>query len=244
MMPARIRAFLLHLFGSAVVALLGVILIFGLWYPAPLHEAVGVTGIFFLLLAVDVLLGPLLTLVVYKVGKKSLVFDLTVIVCLQLAALLYGLSAVAEGRPAWLVFSVDRFDLIRGPDVDTRQIERAPEQFRTLPWLGPRWAAAMIPEDPAQHNAVVFEAIAGGADISQRPNLYQPLASAASTMRSKAHPLEELRRYNSAEAVAQARARWPQANAWLPLKASVKDQVVLLNKETATPVAIVDLAPW
>ncbi len=38
------------------------VLVFGVWYPAPLHQALGVTKIFLLLLLVDVVLGPLMTL--------------------------------------------------------------------------------------------------------------------------------------------------------------------------------------
>jgi hypothetical protein len=37
--------------------------------------------------------------------------------------------------------------------------------------------------------------------------------------------------------------KYPDANAWLPLKANAKDMVVLINKEKAKIVKIVDLRP-
>ena len=37
---------------------------------------------------------------------------------------------------------------------------------------------------------------------------------------------------------------YPYANAFLPLKGNEVDMVVLLNKETARIVKIVDLRPW
>lgn len=243
-MAQRVRAFLVHLVASIIIVLLGGGLVFWLWYPSPLHEAVGAGHIFILLLFVDALLGPLLTFVVFKVGKKTLVFDLVIIAFLQLAALLYGFSILADGRPVWLVFSVDRFDLVRELDIDARYLESADEQYREVSLFGPRWVAAVIPEDLAQRTAIIFEALEGGADISLRPNLYQPLESAASAMRNKAHQLDELQEYNAAEVVRQVLARWPEADAWLPLKATVRSQVVLINKETAKIVAVVDLAPW
>lgn len=243
-MAQRVRAFLVHLVASIIIVLLGGGLVFWVWYPAPLREAVGAGEIFLLLLFVDALLGPLLTFVVYKVGKKALMFDLAVIAFLQLLALLYGFSTLAEGRPVWLVFSVDRFDLVRELDIDVRQLENADEQYRDAPLFGPRWVAAVIPEDMAQRNSIIFEALEGGADISLRPNLYRPLESAASAMRNKAHHLDELRKYNASEVVRQVLAHWPEANAWLPLKATVRSQVVLINKEAAKIVAVVDLAPW
>ena len=129
-MSARVKAFGVHLLTSAVIALAVVALVFGLWYPAPLATATGVTGIFLILLIVDVCLGPLLTLVVYKEGKKTLVMDLTIIVLLQLSALGYGVYTVAEGRPAWLVFSVDRFELVRINDIDERKLDEAAKAFK------------------------------------------------------------------------------------------------------------------
>lgn len=243
-MSLRVRAFLVHLAVSIVVVLLGGGLVFSLWYPAPLREAVGAGEIFVLLLFVDAFLGPLLTLVVFKVGKKTLVFDLVVIALIQLAALLYGFSTLADGRPAWLVFSVDRFDLIRELDIDARYLEGADETYRDASWLGPRWVAAVMPEDAARRNAILFEVFGGAADISLRPNLYQPLEGAASAMRNKAHHLGELNKYNAAEAVEAVLSRWPDADAWLPLKATVRSQVVLINKDAARVVAVVDLTPW
>ncbi|MET1081077.1 MAG: TfpX/TfpZ family type IV pilin accessory protein [Pseudomonas sp.] len=243
-MPARLKAFLLHLTVSAFIAFLVVLLVFKLWYPAPLHLAVGVTDIFLLLLAVDVVLGPLLTLVVFKVGKKSLVFDLTVIAVLQLCALAYGLWSVSEGRPAWLVFNVDRFDLVQVIDIDARKLDAAVEPYRHPSLFGPGWVGAVSPDNPEQRQEILLESAMAGVDIAQRPNLYRPLVEMADAMRKRAFPLEQLERYNDAAKVQAVLQEWPKANAWLPLKAKVKSMVVLIDKESAAVIAIVDLAPW
>lgn len=243
-MLVRFKAFSMHLAVSAVIALITLLLVFRLWYPAPLHAAVGVTHIFLLLLLVDVLLGPLLTLLVYKVGKKTLVFDLAVIVLLQLSALGYGLWTVAVGRPAWLVFNADRFDLVRALDIDVRKLNEARPEYRREPWFGPRWVGAANPEDVEQRNIVIFESVLGGSDIAQRPNLYRPLASMAEALRRHTHNLDELRQYNPAEQVERALASWPSATAWLPLMAGAKPMTVLVDKRAAQVIAIVDLAPW
>ena len=155
-MNARIKAFNLHLIISALIALAVVIVVFYLWYPAPLHTAVGVTQIFLILLAVDVVLGPLLTLLVYKVGKKTLAMDLTVIVLLQISALCYGLWTVAEGRPAWLVFAADRFDLVRVLDIDERKLDQADLNYRQPSVLGPQWVAAVNPTDSEVRNDILL----------------------------------------------------------------------------------------
>ncbi|MBV7561405.1 TfpX/TfpZ family type IV pilin accessory protein [Pseudomonas sp. sia0905] len=242
-MPIRLKAFFVHLGGSSIIALLVLLLVFRLWYPAPLHVAVGVTNIFLLLLLIDVILGPLLTLVVYKAGKKTLVFDLAVIALLQLSALIYGLHAVADGRPAWLVFNTDRFDLVRVLDVDTRKLDQARPEFRQPSWFGPRWAIAVPPDDAVARTELLFETVQGGSDLPQRPELYQPLADNRERVKERLHLLPALQEYNSADEVNAAIGPWPEADAWLPLMAGVP-MVVLLHKETAEVVAVVDLRPW
>lgn len=241
---SRLTAFAIHLLISALVALLAAVLVFFIWYPAPLHMAAGVTSIFLLLLAVDVILGPSLTLLVYKPGKKTLVLDLAMIALLQLSALAYGLYTVADGRPAWLVFAKDRFEMVRVPDIDERKLDDAAIEYRTVSWLGPKWAAAKTPFLIEDKNQILFEAIAGGPDIAQRPNLYQPLDQQSEAVRQQAQPLSALIAFNRAEQVQQLSSLHPAANGWLPLKASTEDMTVLVNTDTGTVVAIVDLRPW
>lgn len=243
-MNPRFQAFALHLAISALIALAVIGLVFFIWYPAPLASATGVTRIFLMLLAIDVILGPSLTLLVYKPGKKTLVFDLAVIACLQLAALSYGLYAVAEGRPAWLVFSVDRFELVRVNDIDEHKLDEAPADYRQPSWLGPQWVAASNPVDSEARNELMFEALLGGTDIAQRPNLYQPLTQQSDLMRQRAQPLSALHRFNAPEQVQRIVQAHPQANGWLPLRANNQDMVVLMHKASAEVVAIVDLRPW
>jgi len=238
------RAFLLHLLCSAVLALFAIGLVFWVWYPAPLDQAVGVGNIFLLLLFVDVVLGPLLTLLVFNVAKKSLRFDLAVIVVLQLSAFAYGMAMVAEGRPVWLVFSVDRFDVVRANEFDRRYLAQARPEYRQPSWLGPQWVAAPLPKDIEQRNTLTFEAAFAGLDLPQRADLYRPLVESAAEIQRKAQALDTLHQYNTPAVVAAVRARFPQADAWLPLMSRSRAMTVLLRRETAEVVAVVELTPW
>lgn len=243
-LPLRLRAFLLHLFCSAALAMLAVLLVFRLWYPSPLDQAVGVASIFLLLLFVDVILGPVLTLIVFKVAKKSLRFDLTVIVLLQLAAFGYGMAFVMEGRPVWLVFSVDRFEVVRANEYDRRHLDLARPEYRQPSWLGPQWVAAAMPTDIEKRNTLTFEAAFAGLDLQHRVDFYQPLTASAAEIRAKAKNMDALLEFNTPAAVASVRARFPQADAWLPLMSRVQPMTVLLRRETAEVLAVVDLTPW
>lgn len=243
-MILRVRAFLIHLSVSALLAVMALGVVFGLWYPAPLHAAVGVSAIVLLLIGVDVVIGPLLTFIVYKTGKKSLRFDLTIIVLMQSAAFVYGFWSVAEGRPAWLVYNVDRFDLVQVYELDERRLEEALPAYRRPSWFGPGWVSAQAPTDVSRRNTLTFESVFAGVDIPQRPDLYRPLAEASDEIRKHALPLERLERFNSPSDVAAARARWPAANAFLPMMSKARPVTVLIRLESAEVVAIVDLSPW
>ncbi|MCW8870924.1 MAG: hypothetical protein OQK49_09485 [Proteobacteria bacterium] len=86
------------------------------WY----RHLVGVTGVIEplkLLVIVDVLIGPLLTFIVYKQGKKTLKFDLSVIVLMQLAAFIYGAFIIYQGKPSWLVFNDNAFEVVYEKEV-------------------------------------------------------------------------------------------------------------------------------
>ena len=94
----RLQAFLTHLAISGLVATIAMMVVFFVWYPAPLHTAVGVTKIFLMLLAIDIIIGPVITFIIFKPNKPSLKFDLTVIALLQLTALGYGINVRYETR--------------------------------------------------------------------------------------------------------------------------------------------------
>lgn len=243
-MPVRFKALIIHFLGSVAVGLGALGLVFGLWYPPPLHLALGVSTIILLLLLVDMALGPLLTLLVYKPGKQSLKFDLAVIVALQLTALFYGLWTVAQGRPTWLVFNVDRFDVVQAVDIDTRRLNEALPRYQVPAWSGPQWVAALRPSDIERRNEILFEAVQGGSDIAQRPELYRDLVLVAEQMQARARTLSSLSQFNDSALVADILASWPKATGWLPLMARVQPMVVLLTGDNTTVLAIVPLRPW
>jgi len=242
-MTSRFRAAGIHLLCSAMLALGALSVVYLIWYPPPLAAASGVGHIFLTLLSVDVILGPLLTFVIYKKGKKNLRIDLTIIAILQAAAFLYGMYTIAFARPAWIVFNVDRFDLVQVHELDTRYLPINPA-FRHPSWGGPRWAASQQPLDLEKRNQLIIESAVGGADLPQRPDLYVPLEQEAGNVRTKAHPLQALALYNQPDLLHAVLSKWPEADAWLPLMAKRRPMVVLLNRERSSAIAVVDLRPW
>lgn len=240
----RLKFFLSHLSISLLIALLVIGLVFFVWYPAPLAKAVGVTQIFLMLIVIDVILGPILGFLVYKEGKKTLKFDLAVIILIQLSALCYGIYSIAQGRPVWLVYNVDRFELVRSNELIKENIQQAQVQYQQLSLLKPQYVAVQFAKDPKQRSEDLFTEISSGISLAQRPERYVPLVQVKQLMQQRAQSLNMLEQFNDKAEVKKELAKYPQADAWVPLKANALDMVVLLNKDTVEVIKIVDLRPW
>lgn len=242
-MSKRLKFFLSHLSISFVIAMLVIAVVFFVWYPAPLAKAVGVTQIFLMMLAIDVIVGPLLGLLVYKEGKKSLKFDLTVIIVIQISALVYGIYNIEQGRPAWLAYNVDRFELVRKNEIIDQNINQAKSKFQQVSWFKPQYVAVNFAKYIQQRNNDMFAEVLGGISLAQRPERYVDFAQAKKHIQKRAQSLELLQQYNDKSVVEKTLVKYPKAIAFLPIKASAVDMTVLINHKGEV-VKIVDLRPW
>lgn len=240
----RIKFFLTHLILSLCLVVFIVLWGFFNWYPQPLPKAIGLTYIFSMLLVVDVIIGPVLGFIVYKQDKKSLKMDLGIIILIQLVALSYGVFSIFQGRPVWLVYYVDRFELIRNNEIVEENIEKALPQYRHPSWLKPQYVAVEFAKDTKQRQNDMFAEVLGGVSLAQRPERYVPLLQAKTQLQLSALPLQALEQFNDKKQMQKILSKYPTANVWLPLKANKVDMVVLINKETAQVVKVVDLRPW
>lgn len=85
--------------------------------------------------------------------------------------------------------------------------------------------------------------MAGGISIAQRPERYVPLVEVTPKIQERAKPLAELDNHNDGQNVKKILAKYPNATAFLPLKASSIDMTILVDKD-GNVVKIVDLRPW
>ena len=250
-MKSRFNAFLIHLVLSAIVALIAIFVVFFIWYPAPLPHAFGVSHIFFLLLAVDVVMGPIMTFIVYQPKKKSLTFDLSVIALLQIAALGYGLNTIFQGRPAFVVFNQSRFEAVRTIDINAESQEKALVSGNALAhasWLGPQWVAARQSLDLNRANEIMFSSVSGGADWPQLPELYVPLIEKKARMLKKAKSLQALKvLYKGTGFEIKNKLKNYDDNnqvKWLPLHGLTKNMIVLIDANSAEVVNVIDINPY
>ena len=241
-MSPRIKAFLIHSGLSSVIAAMALCIVLFVWYPAPLAKATGVAELFLMLLAIDVILGSLFTLLVYKQGKKSLKFDLSIIILLQISAFIFGFYHIAQGRPAWIVLNGDSFELIRANDILQASADHAMPEFQHSSWLGPQYVA--LPSIYGQRKSrSLFEKVSGGLSTAQYPHNYIQLKQASSTIKTKAQEVSSLNSYNEKSKVDKVLSKYLKSSLWMPLQARSLDMVVLLN-DNGEVIKIVDLRPW
>ena len=95
----KLRAFLIHLGISLTVVGAVVAFVFFVWYPDFYFQVKGAGSVLRVLIGVDLVIGPALTLLVYKPNKPGLRFDLAAIAMLQLVALVYGTVTLFSEPP-------------------------------------------------------------------------------------------------------------------------------------------------
>ncbi|MCO8078545.1 TfpX/TfpZ family type IV pilin accessory protein [Acinetobacter lwoffii] len=243
-MNNRFKFFLKHLLFSFLIVLIVVGLALSIWYPPPLATAVGATQILLIMLTINVVIGPILGMLVYKEGKKTLKFDLSVIIGLQIFALCYGAFTIEQGRPIWLAYNVDRFELIRKNEIIKDNILEALPQYQNNSWFKPKFVAVQFAKDTDTRENDMFAEVLADISIAQKPERYVDFIHATSNIKQRASNLNKLKLYNDDKQVIEILKKYPKANAFIPLQANVLDMVVLICKETGEVIKIVNLRPW
>jgi len=245
----RFKASAIHLALSAAIGATVVALMLALWYPQHYFAAMGGATLIILLIGVDVVLGPLITLIVFDPKKKSLRFDLAVIALLQLAALVYGCSVMFEARPVYSVFVADRFEVIPANAIDEESREKAAPEFRSLSLTGPRVVGAREPADPQRKADIVTSAAKGGVDLANLPDLYVPYGEVRQDAARAAKPLAELARRQAQDApvirtFVAGSGRAEDAVGFVPMRARNQDMAVVVDKKSGDIVGMVPVNPW
>lgn len=190
----RLKACAFHLGISLAIAGLAALLVFGVWYPYPYREISGGRELFLIVISVDVILGPLITLVIFNRAKpvRELRRDLAIVVLIQLAALGYGLWTVFVARPVHLVFEIDRFRVVHAIDVDETLLARKPAEVQAMPLWGPTMLSVRPFRDANESMEATMAALQG-LDLGARPDLWEPWQAGKSRMLQAARPVGQLK---------------------------------------------------
>ncbi len=198
-MEFRLRAFGLHLLGSAAALTLVLGALYLGWYRWPGWYLSSVLHIVGIVVLVDVVIGPTLTLVVANPTKtrRLLARDIGMIVAVQLMALVYGAVTLWGGRPLYYTYSGDRLEMVQASDIEPDEVARALREnppFAPHWYSVPRWIWAPLPDDPDEAMHIVNDATFGsGKDVIDMPRYFKAWDVGLPKLRTRLARIDDIR---------------------------------------------------
>ncbi|MCF6191241.1 MAG: hypothetical protein L3J51_12250 [Cocleimonas sp.] len=244
----RIQLALRNLYISQAIILAFLVFAYFIWFPHSFSKLGGFSETALMLIFVDLVLGPLLVLIVYKEGKKFLRFDINVLLAIQLFAFAFGAYSLFLKHPAYVVFTVDRFTLANVSQLYPQQPWLT--QFKSSFFSSPQFVVAKSPSNTKERNALMFNVLLKGEpDINERPELFEPLAQHVDAVFAKSIPLDLLFQNNKTKekftAFYKLYGGKASDYAYFPLVGNnKKDMIWVFDRITTKPVGIIDSDPW
>jgi hypothetical protein len=203
-MRFRLKAFGLHLLASSCALSLILGALYLGWYRWPGWYLADVVRVVIVMAGVDIVLGPLLTFVIARSSKprRELVRDISMIVVVQLCALIYGTASLWSGRPLYYAYSETVLQLVQSYDIDAEEAARGRRQnpgFAPHWYSLPRWIWAPLPQDPTLSSQIVQSAIAGGDDVISMPRYFRPWAEGLPALRTHLKKVDDVAYFMGAD---------------------------------------------
>ena len=218
------------------------------WYPGAYYAISGVSSQVWVLVAVVFVVGPILSTLVFRPGKKGLKMDLFILGAVEIAVIAAALAMMYLRQAYFTVFAIDRFEAI--PRQEVVDFELARLQFGSRPGHEPRLVFASLPDDTERMQALIDETILMGMpDIDRRPEFWAPYPSGVALIKQEARPLEEL--IETASDESDRVAAWVEASErpistfrFLPLRGKKGDAALVIDAAIGYPVATLAVDPW
>lgn len=246
---SRWRASFIHVLISLVIVSSVAAYIIYFWYPPSLMHMAKADRLLLLIGGVDLVVGPLLTLIVYKADKRHLKFDLAIIGLIQVLFLGYGLYATWNSRPVFLVAVPDRFELVFANEISPQRLNAAKnKQFRQLSFAKPMLVGADMPADIKTQEEIMNSAISGRGDIQTMPEYFVNYSQISKKLLLHAKPLDESRELSAKDSkvLKQAAASYGYSGdslRYLTLASSRGYAAILVKAKTGEIVGPVNVDP-
>lgn len=243
---SRFQAFAIHLLLSSFILGSFLSFVFFVWYPQPFFVVEGLVQIVWVLVGVDIVLGPALTLVVFKSGKPGLARDLSIIAAIQIAGFIYGAHTFYIERPAFAVFyDSDFFDVI--PASGMKGLGKLDPALNHSNLGGPTIVYVEQPTEIDVLKKILEDMKQGGPGIHLRAEYYRPLEGNINTkfkFSINLHDLESIPA-NKLE-INQFKAEYGErveSFAYFPIIGKVTSRVLVIDRESETVVDYININP-
>jgi hypothetical protein len=243
---SRFQAFAIHLLISSAVLGSFLAFVFLVWYPHPFFILEGLVQIVWVLVGVDIVLGPALTLVVFKTGKPGLKRDLSIIAAIQIFGFIYGAHTFYIERPAFAVFyDSDFFEVI--PASEMKDLAKLDPALGHSKLGGP---SIVFVEAPTSINAlkkILEEMKKGAPPIHLRPEFYKPLKGNINKKFRLSKDLDKLQAIPENEtAIAQFKSEYGERVkefAFFPIAGKVTSRLLVIDRKSEMVVDTIGINP-
>jgi hypothetical protein len=203
-MKFRLKAFSLHLLGSATALTLILGTLYIGWYRWPGWYLADATQVVTVLIVVDLVIGPLMTFVIASNSKANHVLarDIGIIVAVQVCALIYGATSLWNGRPLYYAFSENLLQMVQAYDIDSQESELGRQQNADLAphWYSvPRWIWAPLPPSPEEAKKIIIGAITGADDVISMPKYFKPWEQGLPSLRGQLKKVDDVNYFSRGE---------------------------------------------
>lgn len=240
----RFKAAGLHVLISLVIVALVISAMYFIWFPRAYFVLMGGKKLIALIGIVDVFLGPLLTFIVFKSGKKGLKFDLFCIGLVQIVALTYGVFVMLQARPIFTVFNKDKFQIGAIVDIVPEELTKAKNPlWRQASTTGPQLVAIGSP-DKKDKKAVAF-AMVVSKYAYRYPKLYEDYNKHREEVIKAGKPLASLATESVKNKAAIAKflnkSHYPESDFLaLPISSELAEMTAIVDAKNADFIEIID----
>jgi len=243
---SRFQAFAIHLLISSVVLGSFLAFVFLVWYPQPFFVVEGLVEIVWVLVGVDIVLGPALTLVVFKTGKPGLKRALSIIAAIQIIGFIYVSNTFYQERPYFAVFyDSDYFEVI--PASTIKDISKIDPDLNHSKFGGPIIVFVDAPVGIDELKIILEDMKKGGPSIHLRPEYYRPLKGHINKRFILSQNLDELQKIpaNNA-AISQFKTEHGERITdfvYFPIAGSLTSRLLVIDRETEAVVDYININP-
>jgi hypothetical protein len=186
----RFSAFAIHLGISLAIFAVLAYLVVAVWYPDLFFTTDGGWQGMRIIIAVDLVLGPLLTLIVYKHGKPGLKFDLACIGTFQAICLIAGTWLVHSERPLAIIYADGQFTSLSRDSYQQANME-IPD-FDQFPGDYPKWIMIDVPDDIIEQADLRREMMSKGRILELAVDNYLPFDPNSTRFQEEAVDADDL----------------------------------------------------
>ena len=245
MFKNKFKAFFIHFLLSAVAVSLIFLAVVFVWFPSPFLGLTNFKDIATIVIAVDLVLGPLLTFVVFNPKKKSLKKDLAVIVSIQVFALSYGIYTLFLTHPVYIAYHGNAFSMVIAKQATPEKAMY--EQLKVSKLSKPTFV--YMETNKETRDKLFTETINGGRDIEAHAEFYEPYENHIGTILENS--LDAVKLFEEKNLTASSKEFLEEYKerkndfAYLPLIGTSRNAIIVLDKKTAEIVTtIINDDPW